>query len=490
VLEGATALSEAELSPAWSRYLGQTISIATLYDIANAVSEAYTRAGYALSFALLPEQDITDGRVRIAVVEGFVDEVVVSGGTVSGGSVFALGRHVEAQMALIKASRPLKTAALERALLLLNDIPGVRARAVFSASPRTRNASTMTVELERTQITGEAGVNNRLSEALGQWRAGATVRFNGVIGETSGLSLTAYHALDGDGFVYGAGRFEQPLSTDGLSLALSGSYSKDVPLEGLLKTLDFEGENVMAGLELSYPLIRSRPQNLTLSAALNYADSKARALAAPLTEDKIRTLEAAITWDVADAWAGISLLQFSVTQGFDVAGATSDASSLKSRANGSATFTSAELYGSRVQPLFGNVSLFAAIEMQAALFDPLLSLSECSYGGQSFGRGYDAGALSGDHCAIGLVEARLDEAVGGVEVQFYSFMDAAVVLQKGALEPGERRHEQTSSAGGGVRVFITPQLNVAAEVALPLRERFAPGGDGEARAFFSATARF
>ena len=79
-LSGASALSVSDLSSAWSSYIGQTISVGKLYEIVTAISARYAQAGYALSFALLPEQDITDGVVKIAVVEGYVDDVVVNGG--------------------------------------------------------------------------------------------------------------------------------------------------------------------------------------------------------------------------------------------------------------------------------------------------------------------------------------------------------------------------------------------------------------------------
>lgn len=488
-ITGANALSDSELSSAWSPYLGQKISVATLYEIVNAISARYAAAGYALSFALLPEQDITDGRVKIAVVEGFVDAVTVNGSRVDGTGMLSLGRQIAAQVERIKASRPLRSADLERGLLLLNDLPGINARAVFSASKSTPNASTMTLMIERDVVEGEVNVNNRMSQDFGEWRAGGSVSLNGVVTETSALTATAYHAIDGEGFVFGALRFEQVLTSEGLSAALSGSYSKDVPLEGLLKSIDFEGEDVTGRLEVSYPLIRSRPENLNLSGAFNYSDTRTETLGAPLTEDQVRTLEAAATYDFADRWAGINLVRVSVEQGLDIFGATDDASLLKSRANGSASFTNLKLFASRSQPLVHGLSLFGALEAQGALGDPLLAISECSYGGQSIGRGYDAGALSGDHCVAGLAELRLDRFWRSIGIQLYGFADGAYIRQKGVLEPGEERSEQATSAGGGVRLYYGP-VNLNAEVALPLRDRFTDDGEGDPRAFFSATARF
>jgi hemolysin activation/secretion protein len=120
----------------------------------------------------------------------------------------------------------------------------------------------------------------------------------------------------------------------------------------------------------------------------------------------------------------------------------------------------------------------------------MLAASECSWGGQRGGRAYDAGVLSGDHCASGLVELRVDETVGGFGLQLYGFADAAIIAQKGELQPGEKRHEQASSAGGGVRLFLDSNVSLNAELAMPLRERYSDEGETDPRAFFSATARF
>jgi hemolysin activation/secretion protein len=375
-LSGASAISATELAAEWSANIGQTISVAKLYEIVNAVS-----ARYALSFALLPEQDITDGRVKIAVVEGFVDDVVVSTGP-SSGSTFSLGHQVEAQMARIKASRPLKTADLERALLPLNDLPGVKARAVFSASKTVSAAPTLTLKVEQDHVQGKAEINNRMSDDLGNWRAGGWLTFNGLVTGTDAITLISYSALDDEGFIFGAGRIEQTLDTDGLLLALNGSYPKDIPLDGVLKTFKFEGESVSGRVDLSYPLIRTRLENLTLAASFSYNDTSTETLGTQMTDDKVRTLEASLTWDIAVRWAGIDLERATLSQSLDVKGASKGASSSFSSerlgcVHYHGTLCSAPPVGFDLVSVFGR--------LHAAITDTLLVVNERSYGGHTFG---------------------------------------------------------------------------------------------------------
>jgi hemolysin activation/secretion protein len=329
-----------------------------------------------------------------------------------------------------------------------------------------------------------------MSDTLGNWRAGGTLSLNGVLGDTAGLRLSAYRALDSGSFAYGAVSLSQPISTDGLMLTVDASTSRDVPLEGILQSIDFEGESQTAALTLSWPLIRSRPENLTLSAALRMSNTESRSLGTTLTQDRVRLLELAATWDVTDRWSGLNLLRLSMAQGLDIAGATDDSSLLKSRANGSASFTSVGFSAARWQELTDQISLYAAIDAQAALGSPMLAASECSWGGQGGGRAYDAGVLSGDHCASGIVELRVDTELSGLDLQLYGFADAAVVSQKGQLQPGEKRHEQASSAGAGLRLSLDHGVSLNLEIAVPLRERYSDGGDASPRAFISLTARF
>ena len=79
VLTGAVAIPRAELTRTYQRYLGKRVSQADLVAIAGAISDLYRAAGFHLSRAIVPPQDISDGRVRIQVIEGSITEVALRG---------------------------------------------------------------------------------------------------------------------------------------------------------------------------------------------------------------------------------------------------------------------------------------------------------------------------------------------------------------------------------------------------------------------------
>src|SRR4051812_26271858 len=76
---GADAIAPDAVARTYQAYLGKKVSQADLAAIAEAISAAYRDAGFHLSRAIVPPQDIAGGRIRVRVIEGSVAELVVKG---------------------------------------------------------------------------------------------------------------------------------------------------------------------------------------------------------------------------------------------------------------------------------------------------------------------------------------------------------------------------------------------------------------------------
>ncbi len=99
-----------------------------VYDIAAEMTAKYRDAGYVLSSVVVPAQAITDGRVSLTAVEGYLSSVAIEGDTGRRDGMLA---KIQADLG---AERPLRLATLERNLLLLNDLPGMTAQGVLQRS--------------------------------------------------------------------------------------------------------------------------------------------------------------------------------------------------------------------------------------------------------------------------------------------------------------------------------------------------------------------
>ena len=80
--EGNTLLAASEIEQALAPFRGRDKAFADLTQAAEVLEETYHARGYSAVQVLLPEQDITQGVVRLRVVEPRIGKVVVEGNTV------------------------------------------------------------------------------------------------------------------------------------------------------------------------------------------------------------------------------------------------------------------------------------------------------------------------------------------------------------------------------------------------------------------------
>ena len=117
---GSRVYSEAELLSLTGFTPGSELSLGDLHAMALKITERYRSAGYFVAQAYLPAQEIKDGAVTIAVIEGQYGQVAVRNqSTLSDGLI-------QSHLAGLNSGDTVAVAPLENRLLLLSDIPGVK----------------------------------------------------------------------------------------------------------------------------------------------------------------------------------------------------------------------------------------------------------------------------------------------------------------------------------------------------------------------------
>jgi hemolysin activation/secretion protein len=157
-LEGVTVYAPEQLKPLYAGLLGHEVALTEIFRVADAITTKYRTDGYILSRAVVPAQKVENGTVTIQVLEGYVDKVTVQG---------KAPKIVTDYADRIRRSRPLTASALERYLLLANDLPGVTARAVLLPSKTTPDAADLLVTVETKPVNGFATIDNRGSRYVG-----------------------------------------------------------------------------------------------------------------------------------------------------------------------------------------------------------------------------------------------------------------------------------------------------------------------------------
>jgi hemolysin activation/secretion protein len=116
---GNTVFAESELIELVREYVGRDVGFAELEQAAVRISRYYHEHGYMAARAYIPAQTITiDGMVEIAVIEGRIGKIELDNKSRLRDSV-ARG-YLDAF-----PGTPVTQPALERKMLLLDDLPGV-----------------------------------------------------------------------------------------------------------------------------------------------------------------------------------------------------------------------------------------------------------------------------------------------------------------------------------------------------------------------------
>ena len=484
-LVGVTAYQPSELSLEYSSLVGRRVALAELLRAAARIETHYRRDGYILTRAIVPAQEATDGRFRIQVVEGFVSEVTLTGAPGSE------ARLINSYLAPLTHARPIQIGEIERAMLLVDSLPGIEAHAVLTPDRGTQGAARLVVTVQRKPFSAFATVSNRGSRFAGPVTGSAGFDLNGVGGggHVGGLYFTTFNReqnyleLSADA---GAG-------ASGLRLRGWTSYTTSHP-GSILAPLNISSRSFVAGIGADYPLLLTRSASVSVRGSFEITDDRTDILGSPDSRDRQRILRFGFSAQGRDALGGTSAITFTAHKGLDLLNASHDGSAVpQSRLGGRSDFFKVTGTASRFQPLalapWGGLALQVSVAAQYAA-DPLLSLEQFHVGGESFGRGFNPSQFSGDDGAAADAELQLTHAqpVGPFDgQQLYIFFDAASVHNRGV--PG---WAQIDSYGGGIRVDIGWRLSGQFELAVPYRGGRQVGArlDQGVQAFFSLTARY
>ena len=490
-IEGNSVYKENELSPIYKDSIGETITLADLYRIANQMTLKYRNDGYILTQVVVPPQTIDGGTPRLQIVEGFIDKVTVQADN-QGENETALVRNYADQ---IRSGKALNVRQMERQLLLINDLPGVTARAVISPSAVTPGAADMLIIVSRDPFEGLVSADNLGSRYLGQWSVNGVATANSLFGNNEELTAQAAYA-PGTGYelLYGGVSYEQPIGIYGTRVGGLASVTETDP--GFdLSQFDVRGHATLFSLYARHPFIRTRNENLAGTLTFDVRDARSSNNVEDTRKDHIRALRAAMKYDFLDTLLGVAVnsVNLEISKGLGIFGA-SDEGDFTSRPDGDPEFTKAELELQRLQRITNSVNLLLAGRGQLAS-NALLSSEEFGVGSVASGRGYDPSEITGDEGIAGTAELQWNNPfftpTGKVldRIQLYTFTDAGRVWNDDATTAdGER--ESLVSTGLGVRLDFDYDIKTDAGVAFPLTRRQATENDTDPRFYISVSKKF
>ena len=254
--KGNTQLSEAQLQAAVAPFIGRPLSFLELQQAADAVATAYREAGWVVR-AFLPKQEIDQGIVTIQVVEAVFGDTLVQGEPSQRIQAQRLIRIVQAAQAQGQA---LNAQRIDRALMLLDDLPGVSVSGSLVEGTHDGQTNLTLTVTDEPLITGNVTVDNTGSRSTGTDRLSTNLSFNSParLGDALVLNL-----LKTQGSEYQRTAYSVPLGYQGLRAGLHYSHL-NYGLIGDFASLGATGVAKTSGLDLTYPLLRGALSNVNL----------------------------------------------------------------------------------------------------------------------------------------------------------------------------------------------------------------------------------
>jgi hemolysin activation/secretion protein len=388
--------------------LGKELTLAEIEALAGRITQHYRSNGYLLAQAYLPAQDIRDGKVEIAVLEGKYGNINVSNAgalssvpiTVTSGEVVALD-------------------SLERNLLLLSDTPGVEVKSTLRPGASVGTSDLVIDVTPGKLITGSVDLDNYGNRFTGQERLGTTINLNNPLGLGDLLNLRAQ--TGGSGLNYGRLSYQLPVNAYGTKVGAAYSDT-GYRLGKNFAVLDSHGDAQIGTLFVAHPIIRSRITNLNVQVGLDDKRMEDRVDSTDIiTRKAVQVWNLGLSGDHRDGLWGGGISTFSATLSFgnlDIKSPLAKAiDDLTAKTDGGYNKFSLNLL--RLQSLTDDTSLYLAYTGQVA-GQNLDSSEKFSLGGAYGVRAYPQGEASADEAHLITAELRHTLPAG---FQLVGFLD-------------------------------------------------------------------
>jgi hemolysin activation/secretion protein len=454
-ITGAKAFPEATLLEASGFKPQGVMTLADMRGLAERVSDYYHAQGYFLAQAYLPAQDIKDGLVTLAVLEGRYGAVTIRNQT-------RLKDSIARGLIEPAPDDAVTIAPLERSLLLLSDLSGVQVQSTLTPGASVGSSDLVLDVVPGPLVSGSVDGDNHGNRYTGRGRVGGSLNLNNPSGYGDVASLRLL--TSGKGLNYARAAYQVQVERAKVGVAYA---HLDYRLGKEFDSLQAHGAASIASVYSSYPLLRSRQSNLSVQLAFDSKSLHDQVNATNISQKKVvQVLMLSLQGDHRDSFAGPAVNTYSVTGTAgnvdlrDTVAQVADASTARTQGSyGKLGFNLARLQGAGASTQF-----YAAASGQLASRN--LDVSEkMQLGGANAVRAYPEGESYADRGFVLTLEARYTwpqtNSVAG-QVQLVGFIDSgAVTFSRNPWATGANTRK-LSGAGVGLNWSVGDSFFVKA----------------------------
>lgn len=452
-LAGNTVFSPEQLAEVVSPFVNRELNTEDLEELRRKITLLYVENGYVSSGAIIPDQDVSEGILTVAVVESSLTDIQVQG------TDWFWPWYFSSRLNLA-AGPPVNLNSLrDRMQLFLQDPRIDRMNAELKPGTNPGEGILQVHVEEASPWKAWLEFNNYQSPTVGAERGLATISHLNPLGLGDAVSLT-----------YGRSKGVNPLIDTSYSLPFTPWDSTLIfqyrqndfeVVESPFKPLDIESETRIFSLSLRQPIYRSPSQEIALTLTGEHLRNKNFLLGIPFAftlgstskgHVNISALRFGQEWTHRLPNQVLSARsRFSV--GLDVLNATTSASSAVPDSHFFVWL--GQIQGARRLETLG-IQLIGRMDLQIAN-DRLFPLEQYAVGGRFTVRGYRENTLVRDNAFLFSTESRIPiwpSKLGEETVQFAPFIDVGRSWNAKGTTPDPHT---IASIGAGLRFAFRQQ---------------------------------
>ncbi|HYR60070.1 MAG TPA: ShlB/FhaC/HecB family hemolysin secretion/activation protein, partial [Nitrospiraceae bacterium] len=450
LFKGNTVIGKEQLESITEPYIGQALELPLLESAAQAVTDYYRKKGYTLALAYVPQQDVTFGVVELAVLEGRIGDITVSG------NKYYTSSFIKGHFAQAMEENVARNESLERGLLLLNEYPGLKTSATLEPGKSPGATDVHVTAKDKRPLHFMLDMNNYGFNNISRYRFGAGVEVGNVLVDGGTLTLNGIMGNHPNQLLFGMANYSMPIGVHGTKLVVGGSDGK-FDVGGQLDFLQIRGHITTGDIAVTHPFIKSRFENILGEVGFSAKHNKLTLLDNLIADDDIRALKLGVNWDRLD----LSGRWYASVYGFQglgqFLGGMSDNSPQATRQNADNRFTKATIATGRIQSLGHDVLLVVKGSGQITT-GPVVVIEQMLLGGPDSVRGYQLGERFVDEGYTVSAETRIPF--------FPSLVPTALNETQGAIfidygagrlrnpSPGEQRSTSMTGTGVGLQTQL------------------------------------
>lgn len=390
-ITGNTVLGSDELLALTTPYQNKELSLGQMKEVASEITKYYRNKGYFVARAYIPAQELSQGVVEIAIIEGLYGSFEMKN------SSRVKTEQVQGFMDKLKGGDIVSTYSLERQMLLINDLSGATVTNAEVLPGKEVGTSDFRITVEPTQAySGYAILDNYGSKYTGRERVNVSGTINSISGKGDSLGLSLMQSVN-SGLRNGRINYVTPIGYNGLKLDTSVSATH-YKLAEEFSNLEGKGDTKTVNATLNYPIIKTRDHSLNITTSYDYkgmidvsSGNETQKHTQSLTVSLNDNQKTAIKGKPGQLSSSISLTKGNLSLDSDYAQSQDDAGIHTKGSYHKVSFSM-----SHSQFITSDITLQTSLKAQMSMNKNLDSSEDFSVGGAYGVRGYSDGELSGD----------------------------------------------------------------------------------------------